>query len=101
MKKFRVQAWISENDYQVAKVEAEAMETVLIGRGVLARLDKGSHGYFQRRKVNDEIWLPSETRFTGTGRLLMLKKINLDQKSEFSDYKKFDVDTATTFDLPK
>ena len=33
----------------------------------LARLQKGATAYFQRRKVNDEIWLPSEARFTRRG----------------------------------
>lgn len=101
MKRFRVKAWISEDDYELAKVEAEAVDTVLVGLGLLARLDKGSHGYFQRQKVNNEIWLPSESRFTGSARVLLVKRINIDQKSEFSDYKKFDVDTSTSFQVPK
>lgn len=101
MKKFRVKAWISEDDYELAKVEAEAVDHVLLGLGLLARVDKGSRGYFQRQKVNTEIWLPSESRLTGGARVLLVKRIHLDQKSEFSDYKKFDVDTSTSFQLPK
>ena len=101
MKKFRVHAWVSEEDYELVKLDVEVVDNVLIGLGLLARLDKGSRGYFQRRKVDDEVWLPAETRFTGSGRLLLVKKIALDQQSEFSNYKKFDVDTSTTFQLPK
>lgn len=97
MKKFRVQAWVSEDDYELAKLDVEAVDNVLVGLGFIARLDKGSRGLFQRRKVRGEIWLPAQSRLVGTGRLLLLKRIRLDQVSDYSDYKRFSVETSTTF----
>jgi hypothetical protein len=49
---------------------------------------------FQRRKINDEVWLPARSHFTGTGRILLLKGFRIDQETTFSDYKKFSVETV-------
>jgi hypothetical protein len=52
---------------------------------------------FQRRLVNNEIWLPEQAHFSGTGRLLLFKGLRIDTYSEYSDYKKFTVETSVTF----
>ena len=100
LKKFRARAWISEDDYEVAKLEIEAIDNVLMGLGFVARLDKGSRGVFERRKINGEIWLPAEERFVGTARILLVRQIKLDQLDEYPEYKKFSVETSTTFQRP-
>jgi hypothetical protein len=41
MQHFKVQAWISESDYELVKLDAEAIDTLSFGLGVLARLHKG------------------------------------------------------------
>src|SRR5262249_38360062 len=64
MKKVKGRAWISENDYQLARVEIEMLEDYSIG-GFLGKLYKGTTGSFERRKINDEVWLPAEARFNG------------------------------------
>ena len=84
----------------MAKLEIEAIDNVLMGLGFVARLDKGSRGVFERRKINGEIWLPAQERFVGTARILLVKQIKLDQLSEYSDYKKVSVETSTTFQRP-
>jgi hypothetical protein len=83
MRHFAVRAWISETDYELAKLEAEATDTVPIALGLLARVSKGSRVTFERRKVNGEVWLPARA-----------------SSSEYSNYKKFTVGTTTTFDGP-
>ena len=42
MKYFKVHAWISESDYELVRLEAEAIDNVPFGLGVLARLHKGA-----------------------------------------------------------
>ena len=93
MQKFSGRAWVDEEDYQVVRAEAELLDTFSYGLGVLARLYKGAVASFQRRKVNGEVWLPSEARFRGKARLLLLKGLHVDSRSEYSDYKKFQVAT--------
>jgi len=75
------------------RVEAELTDDLSFGFGLLAKLKKGARAQIQRRKINDEIWLPSEARFVGHGRLLLVKGLHIDSLSEYSDYKKFTVAT--------
>ena len=101
MQKFNVKAWISEDDYELARVDIEAMDTVSLGFGLLARVHKGTRASFQRRKVNDEIWLPANASYTASVRVALFKVFRVGGTSEFSNYKKFTVGTSTTYTSPK
>jgi hypothetical protein len=101
MKNFSGRTWISESDYEVVKVEIEAIDTVSIGFGLLARLHKGSRLGFQRRKVNDEAWLPASASYAISGRVGLIAVMRRGAVVEFSNYRKFSVDTSTTIVLPK
>jgi len=101
LKKLSGRAWINERDHELIRIEVDLVDTVSIGLGMLAKLNPGAHAVFQRRLVNNEIWLPAETRFTGTARVLLVKGMRMDISSEYSGYKKFSVETATTFSSPK
>jgi hypothetical protein len=79
----------------------EVMEPVSIGLGIIARLYVGSHAKIERAKIDGEAWLPTRSHFVGTGRLLLLRRLDIDQLSEYSDYKRVTADTATSFTLPK
>jgi hypothetical protein len=93
LKKFSGRAWIDEADYQLVRVEADLTDDLSFGFGILAKLKKGARAELQRRKVNDEIWLPSEARFVGHARLFLVKGLHIDTLSQYSDYKKFTVAT--------
>ncbi len=93
LKKFAGRAWVDEKDRQLVRVEAELTDDLSFGFGILAKLKKGARALMQRRKVNDEIWLPAEARFVGHARLFLVKGFHVDTLSEYSDYKKFTVAT--------
>jgi hypothetical protein len=93
-------AWFCEEDYELTRIEVELIEDLKFGLGVLARLNKGAKGVFLRRRINGEIWLPAETSFSGSARLMLLKGMRIKTISEFSDYKKFTVGTSIQFDPP-
>jgi hypothetical protein len=95
------QAWFCEEDQQLIRVEVELIDNLSFGLGVLARLSKGAKGVLLRQRVNNEIWLPAEARFSGTARLLLLKGLRVEMISEFSDYRKFTIDTSIKFRIPK
>lgn len=95
LQKFAGRAWVDEEDFQVARAEAELLDTFSYGLGVLARLYEGAVASFQRRKVNGEVWLPAEARFRGKARLFLLKGLHVDSRSEYTDYRKFQVATDT------
>jgi hypothetical protein len=100
LKKFVGRAWIDEEDRQLVRLEAELVDNISLGLGLLAKLQKGATASFTRRKVNGEIWLPSEARFAGNARLLIFKALRIDATSEYSDYKKFSVGTSEVYTAP-
>ena len=101
MRNFKARAWISESDYELVRIEIEAINDVSFGMGLLARVHKGTVATYERRKVNNEAWLPAKVTWTASGRLLLLRRLRLRGISEFSAYRKFTVDTSATFGQPK
>ena len=97
MRAFTVRAWISESDRELVRVDAEAIDTLNMGFGLLARLHKGSKLSFVRTKVNDEVWLPSKVTYAGSARVGLVAVLRRAGVSEFSGYRKFSVDTSTTY----
>ena len=100
MKHFKARAWISESDYELVRVELEAIDDLSFGWGLLARVHKGTSATYQRRKVNDEVWLPEQVTWIGSGRVLLVRRLRLRGVAEFSGYRKFTVDTSTTYENP-
>jgi len=97
LKKVRARAWISEADYQIARIEAEVIDDVTYGWGILARLHEGTRAEFVRRKVNGEVWLPAKEIIHASGRSLLFRKFKLDTETTYSDYRKFEVSTGETY----
>lgn len=89
-------AWIDEEDRQLVRVEARLLDNLGVGPAGVVRLQKGATSYFHRRKINDEIWLPSDARFSGSARVLLFFGGGIDTTFEYSDYKKFSVSTEST-----
>jgi hypothetical protein len=101
MKRFTVQAWISENDHELVRLEAKAIDNVAFGLGVLARIHKGAQFSFLRRKINDEVWLPAVAKYSGSARVGLLWTLRRTGSSEYSGYRKYSVDTSSSFDQSK
>jgi hypothetical protein len=89
--------WISEDDHEIVKFEAELIEPIKFAAGFLAKVQKGSTLAFELRKINDEIWLPVKGEMTLNGKLLLLKGWNVRIVVTFSEFKKFNVDTQLQF----
>jgi len=101
MRHFAGKAWVSESEYEVVRIEAEAIDTVSFGLGLLARVHKGSKAAFERRKVNGEQWLPASATYTGSARVMLVKVMRVGGTLEFSDYRKFSVKTETKIGKPQ
>jgi len=97
MKRFRARVWINEADYQLARVDLEAIDDVTYGWGILGRLHKGAKITYERKKVNDEVWLPARLRILGTGRSVLFRTFAIDSTTEWSEYRKFGVKTEETY----
>jgi hypothetical protein len=94
---FTLRAWVSENDHELVKLEAEGIDDLKSGLGVLARLHKGARLSFLRRKVNGEVWLPAVVTYNGSARVGLLFTLRRSGTSEFSGYRKYSVDTSEGF----
>jgi hypothetical protein len=101
MRHFKARAWISEADYELVRVEIEAIDDLSFGLGLLARVHKGTVATYQRKRVNDEVWLPAEVTWTASARVMLFRQLRLRGVSEFSNYRKFTVDTSTTYTSPR
>jgi len=101
MQHFKARAWISESDYELVRVEIEAVDNLSFGLGLLARVHKGTVATYQRRKVNGETWLPAEVTWTASARVLLLRRLRLRGVSSFSNYRRYSVDTSTTIGAPR
>jgi hypothetical protein len=91
------EAWVDEMDHELARIDARVIDTISIGFGLLAKLQKGASLQVHRQKINNEVWLPVRTEVYLTGRMLLFKGINTREIAEYSGYKKFSVDTILTF----
>lgn len=94
MKAFAGKAWLSESEYELVRFDAEAIEGVSIGLGLLARMHKGSTASFSRRKV-DDTWLPARAEYRFNAQVLLLKAMREGGTVDFSNYRRFTVDTTT------
>ncbi len=90
--KVRGRMWIDKATHQWAKVEVETTDTISWGL-FLARLNRGAKLTFEQTEVNSELWLPKRLYLTGNGRVGLLKRLSEDQEIQWSNYRKFSVDS--------
>jgi hypothetical protein len=93
LQKLAGQAWIDEEDRELVRIDAELLDGLGVGPAGVFRLQKGARAFFERRRVNGEIWLPAEARFTGAAKVLLFRLGRLDASSLYTDYRKFSVST--------
>ncbi|HSS45052.1 MAG TPA: hypothetical protein VLO07_06890 [Thermoanaerobaculia bacterium] len=101
LQKLAGRAWIDEDERQLARIDAELLDGLPVGPGGIFRLQKGARAFFERRKVNEEIWLPADARFTGAAKFLFFVLGRFEARSEYSDYRKFTVSTSTSISTEK
>lgn len=97
MYKLQGRAWICEEDHQLMRADVEFIEDISFGKGLLAKLRKGMTASILRRRINDEVWLPARAEIKGSARILLLRNIVFNTINEYSDYKKYVVDTKIDY----
>ena len=84
--------WIDEKDKQVARLEAVLADSFKVGGGMLAKLRKGASFTMEQERVNNEIWLPSQSDINISVRVFMVKGIDLNQRIISYNYRKFETE---------
>jgi hypothetical protein len=92
MQHLALRAWITEQEHEPLRLEVQLLDAVSFGYGVLGKIRPGSGVVQERRKINDEVWAPVRVEMSMAGRLLVVKR-NQRQITEFSDFKKYRVET--------
>lgn len=84
--------WIDKQDSNWVKIEADVLKPFSLG-WVLARVGAGTHLTYEMMRVNNELWAPKEMSLKASARLMLLKKVNVEQEVTFSGYRKFETDS--------
>jgi len=87
-KLFAGSVWVDEERREVVRIEATAIDDISIGMGLVARLNEGTKATLTREPVDGSIWLPTSIRFVGQGRALLFRRLNIDQRIDWFDYKR-------------
>ena len=90
--KFRAKIWIEQATYHWVKVDAQALEPLWLGFGLL-RVAPGGMLRFEQTRVNDEIWLPSSILVRADARVALVKKVRAEFDIRYSGYQKFQSDS--------
>jgi hypothetical protein len=90
--KVTAKIWIEQATYHWVKVDAEVLDTIWAGLGLL-RIARGGTLHFEQTRVNDEIWLPSSILVRFEARLAVVKKMRGEFDIRYSNYRKFQSDS--------
>lgn len=82
-------AWIHEFEHEIMRVVADAVDDVSFGFGVIGKLHRGAHLETERRAI-DGVWVTTETSFRGAAQALLFRRVDLDYRREYFNYRAFD-----------
>ncbi len=89
--------WIHEEEHEIMRIEAEAIDNIGFA-GPLAKIEKGMKVVQERRKVNNEVWLPYRTESNYKFKLLFVVGSKVREVEELYGFRKFAVDTKVTYE---
>jgi hypothetical protein len=74
--------------FRLAAIDGTLFKDVAFGWGILGHLNKGGRFEIQQKNVSDDLWQASSITFNFTGKLLLLKAINVATTEVFSDFQR-------------
>ncbi len=92
--------WIDASDLQVARVELYLVDSFKVGRGMVFAMKPGSRFVGEQERFNDEMWLPTYTEVTIAARAMTLINFEINQKSSYTQYRRFDVNSKEKLGVP-
>lgn len=86
--KTRGRVWVDVADSQLVRVDAAVFDTVNIGWGMAAKIQKGTRFQIDRRKLPDGVWLPESQTIRFAAKVMMVKSLAVEESARFSGYRK-------------
>src|SRR5216683_1304183 len=93
--------WIDEKAHDVARLEAYFVGDFHFGGGLIANVQKGPSFVFEQAYINNEVWLPTYEEAHVGVRVLLVKSIQVNEVTRYTDYKKFNVESIASVGKPK
>src|SRR5216684_4243951 len=93
--------WIDEKAHDVARLEAYFVGDFRFGGGLIANVQKGTSFVFEQAYINNEVWLPTYEEAHVGVRVLLVKSIQVNEVTRYTDYKKFNVESIASVGKPK
>jgi len=90
-------AWVDEEDAQLTRIDVYFIDDVKLGFGILASIRKDTRMVREWQKLNNEIWVQSRNESRVKARVLLAKGYNRRRIDDYTDYKKFSVETTIKF----
>lgn len=81
--------WIDEQDRTISRLEGHFVNSYKIGGGLVMNIRKDTNFTMQQKKINGEVWLPSQITGQGAARVLLFVSFNGSIHATNSDYRKF------------
>jgi hypothetical protein len=78
---------IAAAEKRMAKISGSLVQEVSFGWGIFGRLDKGGKFEVEQSKVSPHRWETTMLSMKFTGRVLLFKKLNIDDKEATSDFR--------------
>lgn len=94
---FRGSVFIHEAASEVMRVEAESIDSISFGFGIVARVGKGAKATMTRRPVEGGVWMPTEVTLNGRGRAALFRSLVLDFSLTWFDYRKLSGESLVPF----
>lgn len=79
--------------HRMARMDATLFKEVAFGWGIFGRLDKGGSFRVQQADAGDGNWVITETNLRMTGKILLVKSLNLTSDEVFSNFHRLPEDT--------
>ena len=80
--------WVDEQEQEVIRAHATAIDSLTYGFGIIARLGRGTEVSLERERIEDDLWMPTSIRFKGEGRAMLVRRLNIDFSIEWFDYRR-------------
>lgn len=78
--------------HRLARIDGTLYREVTFGWGIFGRLDKGGSFRVQQEDAGDGNWVVTEMNLHMTGKILMVKNLNLTSEEEFSNFRRLPAD---------
>ncbi|HZR29184.1 MAG TPA: hypothetical protein VFA71_10400 [Terriglobales bacterium] len=77
---------IDPAEKRLVKIDAHLTQEVTFGWGIFGRLDKGGKFEVEQSKISPRRWETTKLEMKFTGRILLFKKLNIDEKEVTGDF---------------